>query len=226
MGNIQTQQTGAQGVKRTPQAGAGNRDAQVKRFLAEAMKYQGQPYLAGGGHSAQPGRTGPVDCTGLVIQAALKAGVKIPPQSGEGYDAWSDAVWSHWGKYRSVSRDELKPGDICYFNNGEHVGIYMGKDPKTNEDILLNAECTNGVYARRNPWGLFGKFDGAVRLIPDDQPAGPAVPRRDFPGHERRVSFKGMEPRPGGGGVGGVKTDAPAPPGDRWLGSLAYAALY
>ncbi len=74
-----------------------------------ALGKQGSPY--------EWGATGPdsFDCSGLVQWAYKQAGVSLPR-----------STYSQESAGSSVSQDSLKPGDLMFFNGGEHVGIYVG----------------------------------------------------------------------------------------------------
>jgi cell wall-associated NlpC family hydrolase len=63
------------------------------------------------------GATGPdsFDCSGLVQWAYKQAGVSLPR-----------STYSQETVGTSVSQSNLQPGDLIFFNGGEHVGIYIG----------------------------------------------------------------------------------------------------
>lgn len=91
--------------------------AQVSRekFVAEAKKYVGCPYVYGA--------TGPdsFDCSGLIYFTAKEAlGVQLPRTS--------KALYSYC---RIVSKDKMEIGDLLFFKTNNtasitHVGIYIG----------------------------------------------------------------------------------------------------
>jgi cell wall-associated NlpC family hydrolase len=76
-----------------------------------AMSYLGTPYVWGGG------APGGFDCSGLVAYAYSQVGVSLPHSS---YAQYSAGV--------PVSRDQLQPGDLVFFDGLGHVGIYIGGD--------------------------------------------------------------------------------------------------
>lgn len=86
-----------------PSSGSGGGAASV------AMRYIGVPYRWGG---ASPSG---FDCSGLVMYAYAQSGVSLPHSS-----------YAQWGAGPHVSRDQLQPGDLVFFDGGGHVGIYLG----------------------------------------------------------------------------------------------------
>lgn len=74
-----------------------------------AMRYLGTPYVWGG---ASPGG---FDCSGLVSYAYAQVGVSLPHYTG-----------AQWNVGVPVSRGDLQPGDLVFFNGLGHVGIYIG----------------------------------------------------------------------------------------------------
>lgn len=75
-----------------------------------AMQYLGAPYVWAG---ASPSG---FDCSGFVMYVYRKVGINLPHSSRLQY-----------GYGRHVSRSELRPGDLVFFNNPiSHVGIYIG----------------------------------------------------------------------------------------------------
>jgi peptidoglycan DL-endopeptidase CwlO len=74
-----------------------------------AMSQLGQPYVWGG---SAPGG---FDCSGLVMWAYAQVGVSLPHSS-----------YGQYGYGVPVSRDQLEPGDLVFFDGLGHVGIYIG----------------------------------------------------------------------------------------------------
>ena len=57
------------------------------------------------------------DCSGLTMGAWDAAGVSLPHQAS-----------AQWSKTARISRGDLKPGDLVFYNGLAHVGIYVGND--------------------------------------------------------------------------------------------------
>lgn len=112
-------------------------ESKAQAFLDKALAFVGQPYEWGGGHGEPRSGVGPVDCSGLVFQAARQAGIDLPPGTTQTY----------FGLEPALKRDELKPGDLVFFDtHGEgshsHVGIYLGEGkflhaPRTGEPVQI-----------------------------------------------------------------------------------------
>jgi peptidoglycan DL-endopeptidase CwlO len=106
-----------------------------------ALKYLGIPYQWGG---ASPG-TG-FDCSGLVMYVYAQLGVQLPHFAAGQY-----------GYGSPVSRDQLQPGDLVFFDGLSHVGIYIGNGqmvhaPQTGDVVKITALSDFGnryVGARR-----------------------------------------------------------------------------
>ncbi len=99
-----------------------------------AMSQLGTPYVWGG---AAPGG---FDCSGLVMWAYAQVGVSLPHSS-----------YAMWGAGVPVSRDQLEPGDIVFFDGLGHVGLYIGNDefveaPHTG-DVVKISSLDEGWYA-------------------------------------------------------------------------------
>ncbi|MES9544082.1 NlpC/P60 family protein [Actinomadura sp. NPDC000600] len=114
----------------------------AKKALRFARKQIGKPY--------RWGATGPsgYDCSGLMMAAWRRAGVRIPRVT--------------YAQYRKVDRKvkmrHLKPGDLIFFHGRSHVGMYVG------HGRFLHAP-NSGARVRIDKFGARRKkqFAGAVR---------------------------------------------------------------
>ncbi|HEY4603418.1 MAG TPA: C40 family peptidase [Blastococcus sp.] len=113
---------------------AGSQAAQVA--VSTAMAQRGKPYVwAAGG-------PGSFDCSGLTRYAYAAAGVSLPHSS---------RMQSQIG--RSVSRDQLQPGDLVFFYSPvSHVGIYIGNGqmvhaPTSGDVVKVASIDSMGGYA-------------------------------------------------------------------------------
>ncbi|TML56287.1 MAG: hypothetical protein E6G21_00155, partial [Actinobacteria bacterium] len=98
-----------------------------------AMRYLGTPYVWGG---ASPSG---FDCSGLVMYVFSQVGVSLPHSS-----------YSQYGMGSPVSRDQLQPGDLVFFDGLGHVGIYVGGGsfihaPHTGDVVKISS--ISGWYA-------------------------------------------------------------------------------
>jgi cell wall-associated NlpC family hydrolase len=92
-----------------------------------AMQYLGTPYVYGG---ASPGG---FDCSGFVMYVFGQVGVSLPHNAAAQY-----------GYGTPVSRSQLQPGDLVFFNGLGHVGIYIGggsfiHSPHTGDVVKISS---------------------------------------------------------------------------------------
>jgi peptidoglycan DL-endopeptidase CwlO len=92
-----------------------------------AMQYLGTPYVWGG---ASPSG---FDCSGFVMYVFSRVGVSLPR-----------TVSTQYAVGVAVSRSELQPGDIVFFNGLGHDGIYIGGNqfihsPHTGDVVKISA---------------------------------------------------------------------------------------
>lgn len=123
-------------------------------MVLSAMNFLGVPYRRGG-NSAEQG----FDCSGFtrhVFEASL--GLVLPRRADEQASA---------AGLIKVKRDELKPGDLVFFNtlkrSFSHVGIYIGEgkfihSPRTGGKVRI--EDMGDRYWR-------GRYNGARRAVVD-----------------------------------------------------------
>ena len=92
-----------------------------------AMQYLGTPYVYGG---ASPSG---FDCSGFVMYVFAQIGVSLPHNAAAQY-----------GYGMPVSRDQLQPGDLVFFNGLGHDGIYIGggqfiHSPHTGDVVKISS---------------------------------------------------------------------------------------
>jgi cell wall-associated NlpC family hydrolase len=114
----------------------------ASKAVAVAKSKIGAPYRYGG--------TGPhaFDCSGFVQYAWRKAGVRIPRVTTAQYRLIKT----------KVSWNDLRPGDLLFFNGKGHVGMYVGKgrmihSPSSGKRVRID---------RLSAWRR-SAFSGAVR---------------------------------------------------------------
>lgn len=139
----------------------------ASNLVLSAMNFLGVPYRRGG-ESAQSG----FDCSGFtryVFEHSL--GLVLPRRAEE---------QAHAPGMLSIPRDQLKPGDLVFFNTVRHafshVGIYVGDNkfihaPRPGGEVRI--EDMNVAYWVR-------RYDGARRVPQADKP-GVAAALSDTP---------------------------------------------
>jgi len=100
-----------------------------------AMQYLGIPYLWGGASPA----TG-FDCSGFIMYVYAQVGVSLPHNAAMQY-----------GYGVPVSKDQLQPGDLVFFNGLGHNGMYIGggqfiHSPHTG-DVVKISSLSDSWYA-------------------------------------------------------------------------------
>jgi peptidoglycan DL-endopeptidase CwlO len=108
-----------------------------------ALHYLGVPYQWAG---ASPSG---FDCSGFTMYVYSQVGVSLPHYSG-----------AQFGFGAPVSRDQLAPGDLVFFDGLNHVGIYIGGGqfvhaPHTG-DVVKISSLSEDWYSQT--------YDGARRL--------------------------------------------------------------
>ena len=114
-----------------------------ERAVHVAEGYLGVPYVWGGDSPSG------FDCSGLVQYVYGRLGVTLPRTSYEQYNAG-----------RHITRSELEPGDLVFFDGAGHVGIYAGggrfiHSPHTGTSVQFG--ILSGWYTAH--------YTGAVRVV-------------------------------------------------------------
>lgn len=110
--------------------------------VAIAMRYLGVPYVWGG--STPSG----FDCSGFTMYVYAQIGVSLPHYTG-----------AQWQMGSAVSRDELQPGDLVFFNGLGHEGMYIGNNQ------MIHAPHTGDVVKISSITGWYSStYMGARRL--------------------------------------------------------------
>jgi len=127
------------------------------RTVSLVMRFIGVPYVWGGES------TGGFDCSGLVKYVYALAGITMPHNAAQQY------------KYGvPVTRDELKPGDLVFFDELRHNGIYVG------DGRFVHAGRTGGTVgiSRLDDSWFKVRWVGARRLTADGLASALADSRR------------------------------------------------
>ncbi|MBU2858773.1 C40 family peptidase [Acidithiobacillus ferrooxidans] len=119
-----------------------------RQMVVSALKFIGAPYRWGG--------MSPVsgfDCSGFVKYILAKFDIHVPRTS-----------YAQAAQLRRVSRDDLKPGDLVFFDTlhrpFSHVGIYIGDQ----HFVSAQTPSTGVRVASLNDPYWAARFDGARRL--------------------------------------------------------------
>lgn len=96
----------------------------AERAARFALREVGVPYRWGG-ESPETG----FDCSGLVRWAYLRVGVDLPHNS-----------YALYGQGKRVAESRMAPGDILFFEDLGHVGLYLGRGrmvhaPETGRNV-------------------------------------------------------------------------------------------
>jgi peptidoglycan DL-endopeptidase CwlO len=116
-------------------------DSLGAQALRWALGERGVEYTWGG---ASP-QTG-FDCSGLVMWAYEHVGIQL-----------EHLTFDQWDEGEHVSQSDLQPGDLLFFFNLNHVGLFI------SGNLMVDAP-TQGqvVQVQQIPWG---SFDGAVQIV-------------------------------------------------------------
>jgi cell wall-associated NlpC family hydrolase len=108
------------------------------RVVSYARHFLGIPYRWGGSSPR-----GGFDCSGLVRFVYSHFGIGLP------HSSWADLGHGRW-----VSRGSLRPGDLVFFYDASHVGIYAGDGrfidaPHTGALVRVSAMHEYAYYGAR-----------------------------------------------------------------------------
>jgi len=128
-----------------PGSGPAPPPAKYGSVVAIALQYLGVPYVWGGESPA----TG-FDCSGLVAFVYAQIGVVLPHNAAAQY-----------GYGVPVARDQLEPGDLVFFDDLGHVGLYIGggsfvQAPQTGDVVKITSID--------DPWAI-SHYYGARRIL-------------------------------------------------------------
>jgi hypothetical protein len=112
------------------------------RAVTLAKRFIGVPYVWGG--SSPSG----FDCSGLVRYVYGRFGINLPHSSYADFDLGE-----------AVSRWALKPGDLVFFNDLGHVGLYIG------HGRFIHAPHTGTTVQISTLSSFNSSYDGARRIV-------------------------------------------------------------
>jgi cell wall-associated NlpC family hydrolase len=141
-----TSQGGAASGSSGARAGRGNSGGTIPSHagnaaaVAVAERYLGVPYVWGG---ASPSG---FDCSGLMYYAYAQIGKYVPHYTV-----------AEWNAFPHVPLNQLQPGDLVFFNNLGHVGMYIGGGK------MIHAPHTGTVVQIVSLAWMGSAPDGAVR---------------------------------------------------------------
>lgn len=114
-----------------------------------ATRFLGLRYAPGG-----TGRGG-VDCSGYTSSVFRQMGIALPRTAA-----------GQWRAGRAVSRRDLQPGDLVFFNTmgrtASHVGLYMGGGMMANANSFYGRSMIEPLFG--NPYWA-SRYDGARRVL-------------------------------------------------------------
>jgi len=122
---------------------AGDASPAAKQVVELTLPHMGKPYTWGGNGPAE------FDCSGLVKYVFEGVGIELPRVT---YDQVKCG--------RPVPRDALKTGDLVFFDNNGHVGIYV------DDGIMLHAFPPDvGACSIDDHENSHGEVSGCRRLL-------------------------------------------------------------
>jgi cell wall-associated NlpC family hydrolase len=104
--------------------------SKASQVVAISMQYLGVPYVWGG---ASPS-TG-FDCSGFTMYVFAQIGISLPHHAA-----------SQWSYGTPVSRDQLAPGDLVFFDGLGHEGMYIGAGQFIHAPHTGDVVKISGIY--------------------------------------------------------------------------------
>ena len=131
---VEGDETGSEAPASPPPAPPADASAGAK-VVSIAMQYVGVPYRWGG---ASP--SSGFDCSGLTMYVFAQIGVSLPHYAAAQY-----------GMGVAVAKEELQPGDLVFFRDLGHMGMYIGGGnfihaPRTG-DVVKISSLSESYYA-------------------------------------------------------------------------------
>lgn len=129
--------TTTSGPLTTTTTDAGQR-ATLQQLYEQHQQWQGTPYRLGG-----QSRTG-IDCSAFVQTTFMdQFGIALPRTTSQQLDVG-----------QQISKADLQAGDLVFFRNGQHVGIYLEEDKflHASTRIGVTISSMNNVYWSRKYW--------------------------------------------------------------------------
>jgi cell wall-associated NlpC family hydrolase len=116
---------------------------------AAATRYLGIRYVLGGNGN------GGIDCSSYTMNVFRQMGINLPRTAA-----------AQWRVGSPVSRRDLRPGDLVFFNTmgrtASHVGIYMGDGMMANANSYKGRTVVEPLFAN-SYWA--NRYDGARRVL-------------------------------------------------------------
>lgn len=115
-----------------------SQQATLQQLYDQHKKWRGTPYRLGG-----QSRTG-IDCSGFVQTTFMdQFGIALPRTTRQQIDAGEQ-----------IGKADLQAGDLVFFRNGQHVGIYLEEDKFLHASTRLGVTISsmNNVYWSRKYW--------------------------------------------------------------------------